>query len=353
MSYSSEHKLTKKTKLCDVIEFIKLLDYKREYSFSDGKGGRFIEFVYFEEKDYLSTSGVGLAIYEKTNHQVVVLTKASIARGYHDLNFQNFTIVQIRKRFGGSFVTDAGRGRLFRVSGKPPSPPASGCNLAFQRFGDNMFKADAYLGARSFPSTRKSPRPFKFLDEYYPLMISNNLLLPYLVAVLEDYYKSTFVALLKYSERKEPILKNARLSAEHLIKISTGEMTVEEAVSETRSFQNIGLICQHFKILEPKLNLAAALRKPYHGRRTSLFETLDMLVRQRHKFVHKGQLNLELDKEGDSPKAIDDLEEAVTRCYRAIVDYSGWAFLKGWYRPTSRQRKANQQKKFQQKRQGN
>ena len=95
--------------------------------------------------------------------------------------------------------------------------------LAFQRFEMAMSLAELYLSSRRFPENfRKFPFD-DFLAAHSPWVLSNNLLLPYLVSVLEDYFKSTFVALLKYSDRKEKILKSARLEADQLLRLSEGD----------------------------------------------------------------------------------------------------------------------------------
>jgi hypothetical protein len=163
------------------------------------------------------------------------------------------------------------------------------------------------------------------MDGLNPRLLSNNLLLPYLVSVLEGYFKSTFIALLRYSERKETFLKGARLSADHLAKISTNEMSIEEAIAETLPFQRISSICQHFKALDPKLDLNGVLLKPFRRRKKKLFEEIDALVFRRHDFVHKGIVDIDF-SDADVKKALNDLEASVIRCYRRITDHYGWVF---------------------------
>lgn len=336
MSYRSESPLPKETKLNDVIEFVQILGYEKISGY-EYKRIHFLEFEYFEKTDYQSFSGIQLTICKNEKQEATVLTSTPFGRSYHDLTYQNFTIRQIQKRFGGSFITDYGRGRYFRPKGRPAVPQASGCYLAFQRFGNGLIRADLYLKFRSFAEPWNNPKAVK-MDEHNPVALSNNLLLPYLVSIMEDYFRSTFVALLKYSERKESFLKNTRIFPDYLIEISSGKLSVEEGLSQTLSFQNIVSICQHFKFLEPKLDLNVALRKPYHHRKQSLFESLEDLTARRHGFVHKGKVNRNFGTK-DVLKAVDDLEESVTRCYRAITNYYGWAFHKLWSR--SRKHQAN------------
>lgn len=118
-----------------------------------------------------------------------------------------------------------------------------------------------------FTSHYQKHTKFLFIDAMNPLTLSNNFLLPFLVSILKDYFKSTFVALLRYSQRKSSFFKNARLTSSQLISISDGTLLVEEAVAEYLPFQSIKKICQHFKVLDPKLDLSGTLIKPYNRRK--------------------------------------------------------------------------------------
>jgi hypothetical protein len=111
------------------------------------------------------------------------------------------------------FVTDEGKSRYLHPNNPAPKPEQSGCHLAFQQFGDNIIKASIYLSNRTFPNTKKEKGGLEFLDQMNPRLLSNNLLLPFLIASIEDYFKSTFIALLKYSNNKEMFFKNARIVA--------------------------------------------------------------------------------------------------------------------------------------------
>lgn len=255
-----------------------------------------------------------------------------VSRSYYDIKQQNRAILSLKRRFGGTFETDAGKGRYFHPKGGPPTPAQAGCHLAFQYFGATLVKVDIYLMNREFSGKQwKYTGKPAFLAHMNPRILSNNLLLPYLVSILEDYFKSTFISLLRYSDRKESFLRGARLSSDHLLNISSGESSVEETIAETLPFQKLSAICHHFKELEPKLDLAGVLRKPYSRRKKSLFETLEELVLRRHAFVHRGMIDALFD-DPDVKRALDDLEASVVRCYRRITDYYGWRFDQGWGR---------------------
>ena len=329
MSYESESLLSRGARLQDVREFVELLGYKKTGITHSKKYGRFEEYYYFDEKEYRSWIGVLLAIQVK-NKSLVVSTRTTVARSFYDLDHQNRTIFQLRKRFGGNFRTDEGNGRYMRPDSAPPTPAASGCHIAFQRFGDNLIQAKIYLDARTFPKQYQG-KAGEFLAQMgmSPKVLSNNMLLPFLVATLEDYFKSTFVALLRYSARKQAFFKGLRLQGDHLVAISDGE-SVESQVAETLPFQRISSIARHFEALDPKLDLAGFLKKPYRRRKQSLHDLIETLVIARHSFIHRAQLGLSLtDKKMDD--LVYDLDEAITRVYKGITSYYSWHFDRGWY----------------------
>jgi len=333
MSYSSENILASGTRIQDVREFVLLLGFKKAGLLKDQELGRFEEYLWFEADDYKSWTTVELSIHRNDNGLIAVGTRTSVSRSYFDLTHQNRTISGLRKRFGGEFVTDEGRGRYLKPGIGPPPAPASGCFLAFSRFGENLIKAMLCHRERTFPNHPDHPakdwRGVEFLQEFDPRTIANNTLVPFLVASSEDYFKSSFTALLRYSPRKEAFLKSVRLQGEQLLAIADNRATVEEQVSETLSFQRLSAVCRHFDLLDAKLDIAGILRKPYRRRSQSLFESLELLVSSRHDLIHRAII----DRTMTDQRIYDvmyDLEAAITRVYRRITDHYDWFYDKSW-----------------------
>ncbi len=75
-------------------------------------------------------------------------------------------------------------------------------------------RARIYLMSRKLegPIAQEKSSGLEFMDELNPRILSNNFLLPYVVALWEDYFRSTFAAALKYSRQRESALKRARLA---------------------------------------------------------------------------------------------------------------------------------------------
>lgn len=223
MSYGSESILAPTTRINDVRELVQMLGYEKNGILRFDGSRPFEDYSWFDERDYKCWTGVNLAISKSDSGRIAVSTHSAVSRSYFDLIHQNQTISLLRQHFGGEFRTDEGRSRYLRPETDPPPAPASGCYLAFSRFGGNLIRAKVCHESRSFPNN--SPRPqkrFSFLQDYDPRVIANNTLVPFLVATSEDYLKSTFIALLRYSPKREGFLKNVRLQGDQLFAIATG-----------------------------------------------------------------------------------------------------------------------------------
>jgi hypothetical protein len=170
---------------------------------------------------------------------------------------------------------------------------------------------------------------FDFLDAINPRVLSNNLLLPYLVATLEDYFKSTYIALLKYANNKLQVLRGLRLLGDAMASIAEGTIQVEEAAANSMSFQNMGRICGHFRDIDRKLDFAGILRKPYRRRRETLYDTLCRLIETRHAFIHQSRIHVDY-RDDQLIKDLYSLEAAIARVYKFLLKTYGWKYESWW-----------------------
>lgn len=324
MSYTSASTFARSATLTQLTELIELLRYRRV---NDGLRvkNRVGSYLWAETRDYKSHSGVELDIYRTPGGLLSVTTRSTVSRSYWDLKHQNQTLKLLRDLLGGHFVTDAGKSRYWRPGTKPPSAPTSGCYLARWHFHNAMVLAKFYLDSRKVEgnAAREEASGLEFLDRMNPLLLSNNMVLPYLVAIWEEYFKTTFIALLRYSTDREAVLKKARLSHEHLEQIATGAQSVEIALADTLSFQRPTSIATHFKNLDQRFDLKGTLCKPYRRRKITLFESLETLIETRHNFVHTGQSDTTLSTK-QLRLLMSDLEVAVDRVYVQIHSLYGW-----------------------------
>lgn len=320
MSYTSESELPKEVSISRLIEVVDLLGFEKV---TDGLQvpERIGSYFWYEEKDYRSHVGVELDIYKSDEGNLLVSTRSRVGRSYWDLTHQNKTLKLLRDLFGGHFVTDAGKNRYWRPDAKPPTPMASGCFIGRWRMHNALGRASVYLMNRKLEgqNAKDEPSPFMFLDEYNPRLLSNNLLIPYIIAVWEEYFRHTFTVLLQYSSQRSSALKKARLTHHHLEHVATGANSIERAVAESFYFQRPTAISDQFKLIDKKLDIGGALRKPYKRRKISLYESIEAVVEDRNAFVHSGSMNMKLfDKQFKT--VLSDIEEAANRAYEHIAD---------------------------------
>ncbi len=319
MSFTSESDLPSSAKLAHVQDIVTLLGYKKVNDDLDVPN-RIASYFWYIEADYQSWAGVELDIYREPECEIKVTTRSRSCRSYWDLIQQNKTIKLIRDLFGGHFTTDVGRNRYWRADESPPSPLSSGCFLARWQFQNGIGRAHVYLMNRKLEGSiaRETPSGLGYLDEINPRLLSNNFLLPYVVAIWEDYFRSTFTATLKYSSQRESALKKARLSHANLEQVVLGTQSVERAVAESFSFQRPSLIAENFRLLDSKLDVGGALRKPYKRRKTSLYDSIEALIVNRNGFVHAGLMNMTL-YDRQLKTTLDDIVAAVDRAYACIA----------------------------------
>lgn len=322
MSYESTSELNGGTSIKRLKEVIELLGYKSAADWPDS--GRLGSYYWYEHAEYKSWTGVELSIY-RTDEKLLVNTRSRSSRSYWDLKHQNRTLKLIRDIFGGHFTTDVGRNKYGRPETPPPSPLSSGCYLARWRFHNALGQAQFYLMSRNLEgdAARNGPSGFSFLDEMNPRLLSNNLLVPFIIAAWEEYFRATFAAVLRYADKREAVLKKAHLRHAQLEQIAAGRQQAERAIAECFSFQRPSMIGENFRLVDAKLDISAAMRKPYRSRKINLYQSIEALVEGRNTFVHEGEMDMSLyDKKLDT--TLKDIVVAVDRSYEAIGKHFGF-----------------------------
>lgn len=331
MSYTSISKLENGTSLRDVQQILEFLNYEHEESRKEKDGSKIKTFYWFESKNYKSWTGVILYLIE-SNGEISVSTKTSNTRSYYDLEHQNKTIRLLRKYFKGDFTTDYGKGRYLNTKPHLFAFPESGCHQAFSNFGTNLFRAHNYLNNRNFGNYNVDLSGIDWLDRLNPSILSNTLVLPFLCSIAEDFWKSLYIVLLKYSDKKESILKSNRISPERLTRVSNQTLTIEEAFAESIPFGRISMVCKHFNTLDKNLHFARELRKPYRRRKKSLYDSLEEMTEIRNKLIHRASTPILIED-----KYLKDLfniiHDSVERCYTHLIETKEWSYYKTWNVP--------------------
>lgn len=324
MSYTSENTFPDTVRAEDVRELVELLGYERVSSREFKIDNQIASYVWFDRKDYRSWTGIELGIYRDPEAGLVVSTRTRSSRSYWDLEHQNKTIRLLRRLFGGSFTTDAGKNRCTNATGGPIPPMRSGCYLAIWNFDSNLMRAHIYMDQRQFTGNRDDKvTSIWWIDTLNPRIISNNLLIPFIVSTMEDYFKSTYITLLRYSDRRDAALRASRLAPQQHAAVGNGLTSIEEAIVEGLPFQRPSAFLSHFSSLDPKLDLMGTLRRPYRRRKEALADSLEQLVELRHDLIHRSIVAGDLDDKRIK-RAISDVTAAVRRCYERICTHFGW-----------------------------
>lgn len=328
MSYETTNYLPKGVSKRHAAEFAELLGYKRAGTYTHLGMPDVVSMIYFDDKDYKSWQAVELSIGTSEEKSVYVHTRTRIGRSHYDFEMQNRTVREFRRRFGGTAAKDGRNGEGYDP-GPPVSPAASGCYLAMQRLDWNLTRVNRYLHSGFIPP---DSNPFASAEKVWPQMrqlnpdvFISNVLITYLVSALEDYFKSSYIALLTYADRKPVILKGVRLSGEQLAQISIGLLTVEQAAAEVLPFQRLTAIGRHFAEIDQKLDILAPLKRPYRRRKVRLFDRLDDLVSRRHALIHGMHVDIALDRKG-LEAFIHDLTVGISRVYKEVTQRYGWPF---------------------------
>ena len=165
---------------------------------------------------------------------------------------------------------------------------------------------------------RKKIKVLPHIDYLRPYVISNNIQLPYIIGAWENYLKNSFLAILKYNNPDNNLIKCDKLSNDDLIKIKNNETTIEECIIKRFSFQRPKTIIDNFNMLDKTLKIGSIFYKPFKNRKETLFDSIDKMIVLRNQIVHDGEVNsILVDK--DVKKFIRDITEASNRIYKLFA----------------------------------
>ncbi len=318
MSYCSENILPPATPLTRLVEVVELLGFKKSIDRIkiDNQVG---SYVWIGDDNNISFVGVELYIYKKEDC-ISVETRTRVGRSYWDLKLQNKTISLIKSLFGGTFYTDEGVNRYMPLY--YPEPSKISCSLYVNRwiFNNAIAKPKIYLQSRSMTGdvARNESTGIYWLDEMNPRVLSNNMIIPYLIGCWESYFRNSYISILKYSYNiPDNALKNCRISPAEYLKVIKKEEFLEMILADSLSFQRPYIIAENFRKLNANIDITSWLKRPYHRRRKTLLDSITEIVETRDYIVHTGNMDLRIfDKQIHN--IMNDLTEAVDRAYQGF-----------------------------------
>lgn len=324
MSYCSDNRLPSNTSINRLLEVIELLGYQKA-SLPFKIENRIGSYMWLGNDNAISFVGLELDIYREKDC-ISVQTRTRVGRSYWELQWQNKTISILKALFGGSFSTDQGVNQYMRNEEPEPSKVSSSLYMARWIFNNAVMKPKVFLDSIQMTGdiAREERTEFPWLDSFNPRILSGNMIIPYLIGCWESYFRNSYVAILKFSEGvSENALRRCNLSSKELLMVVKHEVALEDLIADSLSFQRPSIIAENFRQINSRIDLAAWLRKPYHRRKKTLFDSITEIVSIRDSLVHTGNVDLSImDKQIQS--IINDLTAAVDRVYQGFGDVFGF-----------------------------
>lgn len=276
------------------------------------------------DSDYKYHSGIH--IYKKNelidNKYTFYLRMNAWANGF-DIIKANDTLKALKKYCSAEFVTDNGKNRYFCTpeDSELLFGAESGCYLAVERF-NNGFQYLIILLNECEQESKFPKEATKLFGVPSPEIMNANIYLTYLCSLVENYFRDTYIALLRFSERKKSVFNN-KITVDNLLDVSNGNSTIEEVYARTLSFQNIQKIVQNFKSLDKRLDIGSVLKKPYHKRKQNLYDKMNEIFERRHAMVHHVQIDIEYSLD-NFKKDSNDIVEIIKRVYQYLCECNDW-----------------------------
>lgn len=272
------------------------------------------------DTEYKYFSGVRLWQCDENENEVVYRIRTQAFASGYDIKKQNDTIRYLKKCCQANFESDIGKNRYFE-EGRLVKGAESGCYFAIQNL-DNHFSLLCHSLSK-YPNDVEAEINMRELGGFpTPSSFNANVYLSYLCSLIEEFFRATYIALLKYSDKKEKIL-NMKFSPYDMVDISEGMKTVEEVYARILSFQNIKKITSNFKILNSKLDISKPLKVPYYKRKETLYEQMDKILERRHGMIHRMEIDVNYSTQ-ELEKDIKDVKVALKRVYLYICKQYNW-----------------------------
>lgn len=272
------------------------------------------------DKEYKYLSGIQACFLDDKKEEHILHIRTQSYASSYDIHDQNQIIKKLKRYCNAWFEGDCGRNRYFEemplVKGAE-----NGCYFAIEKLHNSFVILE--LSLSKYPEDLKGEKMMmEFTGVPTPQIFNANVYSAFLCSLIEEYFRSTYIALLRYSNKKEKIL-NVKFSSYDMCDISEGKKSVEEVFASTLSFQNIHKIVSNFKGLDNKLDIGSPLKKPYNRRKLSLYNQIDNILERRHGMIHR----MEFDYKYSSDqifKDIKDVKVAMVRVYSYICKKYGW-----------------------------
>ena len=312
------------TRQHDLEEFLQLLGYIKKRPPEYMKKHKTSSYQYFSRKPYESLQGVEFTVIIEDKN-LVAYGRNTVWRNKYDNDFHNYTLRQLRKRFGGYFNSDYGKNRYFPYNGIDRKDANSGCCIATKKSLSRLKELDIISMALIDWKTPVQKGDMIWMNHYNPKVIVGNLGITQILSAIETFFKEIYVALLTYSSKKADIIKATQIRQADLAEISQGTLRIEEAYAKSLNFQNVKYICENFNKLDQSLCIRQILNKKNDRKKESFSEFIDRISSQRHEYLHHGEKRCDYDM-SSLKKDSEICKNMIKAVYKAINLKKNWEY---------------------------
>lgn len=194
MGYDAYVNIKKKYTKSAIEKILIMMDYKK----------RGEVFYCGNDDEYKLFTGVYVWLCEENEQERIYRVRAPIFAMGYDLQKMNETLRSLKLYCDASFESDYGRNRYFPENNFIKYAE-SGCYFAVERLFNNF--SILSMALNRYPDDIEGD---KAMYEMYglptPSAFNANVYSTYLCSLIEEYFRSTYIALLKFSSRKDKIL---------------------------------------------------------------------------------------------------------------------------------------------------
>lgn len=234
------------------------------------------------------------------NVKTLCRSQTFAGRSYEDLEMQNEVIRRLQDKFGGNiYASTNGKSEFIRNYITKLTPTEKGGGVAYEKFQNNIVRAMELI-----KDVDEDIISNEFLAERDENLLSNNILLPFIVTVFETFLKTFFKNFLitdknAFSKASENIMDNRESLNPWILKeLMDNKITIIDVVVRGYSFQNIRSIkAAYNEYLDFNIDDILNKRISYKGKFISIRKVLAEVIDSRHKIIHEADMDKTLVRE--------------------------------------------------------
>ncbi|MGR0161179.1 hypothetical protein [Paenarthrobacter nitroguajacolicus] len=256
-----------------------------------------VHYFWFDETDYRSTAGVEITIYPVRDDERSIDSgnwamhvRNTYSATWHDVEMLNRILRSGRKRFGGDILGDYGKNRYAPLWEDESTPISRGLAWVYNMSHRNISAILHALPNELDLSQVEDAKLTSLLRSVDPSRVTYNGLVPFLISIMEFYFRNIFIILLKYD-------LDARGRIEELdFELSESEAPIEQTIASIVTFQNLRNTKRAFKKWL-NIDVQNALDGHEDNWQETLWHRLGDLIKYRHDIIHRMSVNTSFSRE--------------------------------------------------------